>query len=495
MKKLVGRFTSRLAGRIVLAAILLAGCAFALRAALPRREVTTDSAEAYALYQQGVTRWAAFQFDAADSCWAAAVAIDPEFAMAWGRRAKLAQQRVLLPKAREYIALACADSGSLPRLERERLRWYQAGINGDTRAQRAGIEMVLRERPDDIEALFNLSELQMGAREAEASVRTLRALLVVDPAYMLAYNNLGYALADVGRFDEATEALQKYAFVNSDEANPHDSLGELYERIGRYDQAEAEYGRALEADSTFFWARMHLARLYCDTGRFRLALKTSREEVPGLSPISRRMLRVRTLETLKAARRYDEASAMLDSLGDSLMVPSLSLLNRAEFARNRGDAGRVDALRDSLGRRLAGGHDTNAKSADYYRVQARVLSHEAHGEWAAAADSLQAWLSRGTPSWDGMLVVDLCMAENRVRAGQADEAVSVVQRVLADNPHQAKALYIRAQALDRAGRTAEAVESWRGLAQALAMADPGHPMRAAADARLARAAEVVARVP
>ena len=45
-----------------------------------------------------------------------------------------------------------------------------------------------------------------------------------------------------GRFAEAEESFKSYRFIALDQANPHDSLGELYITTGRYDEAERILG-------------------------------------------------------------------------------------------------------------------------------------------------------------------------------------------------------------------------------------------------------------
>jgi tetratricopeptide (TPR) repeat protein len=479
------RFYKRLP-RLVLAATLVIGCAVVLKAALLRREVTTDSADAYALYLKGFERWQSYQLDAADSCWVAATTLDPEFAMAWGRRATLAYQRGQMASARKHVARAESLAEHLSSLERVRIRWFRAGIEDDTPTKLACIREVLRKHPRDVEALFCTYQLHIEAGETEAAIRSLQEILKVEPTYITAYNYLGYGLADLGRFEEALEALRKYAFVYSDEPNPHDSLGELYERIGRYDEAEGEYARALAADTTFFWARVHNARLLGAVGRYREALEATRQGQGRLSPLSRKQLRNCTVGTLLSAGRYGEALRMMDSMRDSLFQPATWLLCRAEILKEMGDVAGVNATRDSLLARLtAGGGETSAMSTGYLRMLIQTLSCEVQGNWGGAADSLQAWLDHGHPSWDGRLWALLRLADDLGRARRFEDALAAAGKILADNPNQARALCFRARALAELGRGAEALEAWRRVADILDRADPAEPMREEASRRLA----------
>jgi tetratricopeptide (TPR) repeat protein len=475
-----------LLGVAIASALALAG-ALAVKATQPDREVTTSSAEAYGLYQRGMKQWLNVRADAADSSWAAAVQLDPGFAMAWARRGALAYRRGQLRPARLYLARAESLVGGVSALEKARIRWFRAQLDGDAPSERASINAVLEKKPGDVEALLALFQLQWESGEAEAGVASMQEILRLEPSCVAAYNNMGYALADLGRFDQALEALRKYAFVNSDEPNPHDSLGELYERIGRYQEAEAEYARAIAADSTFFWTREHQARLLSSMGRYGDALEATRQGRAELSPLSRKQLRNRTVYTLLQAGRHDEALEMMDAMRDSLFQPPSWLHCRAEILKENGDAAGVDAMRDSLLQLLATPGGISATWADYLRTSARALSWEVHGNWGTAADSLQAWLTRTHPAWDTRHEVLLRLADDLTRAGRLDEALAATGQVLAENPRQARALCLQARALERAGRGTAAVEAWLSAVRSLEHADPGNPLREEAARRLAMA--------
>ena len=65
-------------------------------------------------------------------------------------------------------------------------------------------------------------------------------LVEIAQNWVIAYNQLGYIAMASGRFVEAEEYFTSYRFVAPDQANPHDSLGELYLLLGRPDVVEVE---------------------------------------------------------------------------------------------------------------------------------------------------------------------------------------------------------------------------------------------------------------
>jgi len=100
----------------------------------------------------------------------------------------------------------------------------------------------------------------------ETSERLNRRLLEISPNWVLAYNQLGYITMLQGRFAEAEEYFTSYRFIAPDQANPHDSLGELYIILGRYPEAAQSIQTALEIKSDFWLSYQHLvlARMLMD---------------------------------------------------------------------------------------------------------------------------------------------------------------------------------------------------------------------------------------
>ena len=75
--------------------------------------------------------------------------------------------------------------------------------------------------------------------------------LELDPNYGEAINCLAYIYADMGKYETAIEYFKKYTLVFPGDANPFDSMGELYFRMGRLDEAIAKYKEALEVKANF----------------------------------------------------------------------------------------------------------------------------------------------------------------------------------------------------------------------------------------------------
>jgi len=78
------------------------------------------------------------------------------------------------------------------------------------------------------------------------------------------YNNLAMAYADVKNHDKAIENYQKSITLGDVYPNPHYNLGNTLMELGRVEEAEREYKRALEIDPSFHYATLKLGQMFID---------------------------------------------------------------------------------------------------------------------------------------------------------------------------------------------------------------------------------------
>jgi tetratricopeptide (TPR) repeat protein len=88
------------------------------------------------------------------------------------------------------------------------------------------------------------------------------ALIVLLPAAARFYNNRGTNLQRQGQIKAAIDNYQRALRLKSDYPEAHYNLADAFEEISIFDKAIEEYGRAIEADPTFYQAYNNLARLY-----------------------------------------------------------------------------------------------------------------------------------------------------------------------------------------------------------------------------------------
>ena len=120
----------------------------------------------------------------------------------------------------------------------------------------------------------------------ESAIRNFQEALVIDPAYAQAHAGLGEAYwrkyegtQESQRVEPARQNCERASGLSPDLAAAHICLGTLYTGTGRYQEAEGEFRRALEAESTSDAAYRGLALAQHRLGKLEQAEKTYRRAI------------------------------------------------------------------------------------------------------------------------------------------------------------------------------------------------------------------------
>lgn len=124
--------------------------------------------------------------------------------------------------------------------------------------------------------------LYMEAAKYEEAIQDYETALTYNPEDMFAYNNSGYALKVLGRYDEAVEKLLKsIELMKAQKIRnrlPYSNLADCYEIMGEYEKAIAMYEENIkmlsENNSDSYTLYDDMADLYLKLGRYEDALKT-----------------------------------------------------------------------------------------------------------------------------------------------------------------------------------------------------------------------------
>ena len=223
---------------------------------------STDDRSALAAFNEGMRLQESFYHLEAAEQFRAAVTRDPEFVaarlMLARALAELGQKEASL--AENKLALA-ADGTKLA--GQELVMWEIARLSAERRSDEipAALERFAAQYPDDVYTARALASHYAKRRQGDLAVKWYERTLQLAPNDGPSYNMLGYIEMTRGNFAAAEANLRRYSFIAADQANPHDSLGELYTMIGRWDEAEQEFRRALELNPRFYPAYEHLSRL------------------------------------------------------------------------------------------------------------------------------------------------------------------------------------------------------------------------------------------
>jgi len=221
--------------------------------ARPIMDLTTGSMEAYNYFLRGRSDYEKFYFADARKFLEKAIAVDPEFAIAYMVLSE-ADFALLDFNGREE-ALKHAFRFSAKASEKERL--YIAAIHAHAIERDEGkrfglLRELVRKYPEEKYAHFELGRYHEDRLEYAEAVAALEKAIALDPDFGFAINQLAYDRAKMGQYDEALRLFERYAAINPGDANPLDSIGELYVRMGKLDLAETKYREALEMRPDFF---------------------------------------------------------------------------------------------------------------------------------------------------------------------------------------------------------------------------------------------------
>jgi tetratricopeptide (TPR) repeat protein len=139
----------------------------------------------------------------------------------------------------------------------ERLRWYQAAIAAApaNAAAHTNLGVALRDkgRPDD-------------------AIACHKKAIELDPKYAMAHVNLGAALRNKGRLDEAIDCYKKAIEVDPKHAGAHYNLGNLMSGKRQLDEAIAFYQKSIEFDPKHAEAHCNMGHAMASQGRFAESL-------------------------------------------------------------------------------------------------------------------------------------------------------------------------------------------------------------------------------
>lgn len=114
-----------------------------------------------------------------------------------------------------------------------------------------------------------LSTLTPGLIELKTAERALK----VDPNSIQAHHGRGVALAKLGRYDEALAEFKKVIKADPKYVKTYNNMGLTLHRMGRFPEAVEAYERAIALDNNYGDARYNLACAYCLQGNFDKCLE------------------------------------------------------------------------------------------------------------------------------------------------------------------------------------------------------------------------------
>jgi tetratricopeptide (TPR) repeat protein len=204
-------------------------------------EWSTSNPAALAEFELGLQAQAKIYSDEARAHFEKAGELDPDFVMARLFRLLANEKRTDEDRTTALSWLKKVDPSLLRPRERFLLGYYMSRFDKNE----AGAEKILasysNDEPDDPFALNLQGQLQVSHQDWDAAEKTFLRLTEVAP-----------------NRDEGEKMFRTYMYLAPDQANPHDSLGELLALAGRYDEAREQFEQALRDKPDFCASWEHL---------------------------------------------------------------------------------------------------------------------------------------------------------------------------------------------------------------------------------------------
>jgi len=226
-------------------------------------DLTTSSMEAYNYYLRARGAYENFFYAEARGLAEKAVAVDPEFAIAYYLLSEADGQLYDYPARND--ALEKAKTNSARATERERLfieSRYASIIERDREKRIRLLEELVEKYPEDKQAHSELGMVYSGYGHSQEAISEYEKAIAIDPRFGYAINQVGYEYAMMGDFAKAVQRFERYAELNPGLPNPIDSIAEMNMFMGKLDEAVAKYHEALAMKPDFYQSCGGLAYAY-----------------------------------------------------------------------------------------------------------------------------------------------------------------------------------------------------------------------------------------
>jgi arylsulfatase A-like enzyme/Flp pilus assembly protein TadD len=313
---------------------------------------------------------------------------------------------------------------------RERLRSLGYLSGGGSGSERAG------PRPDpkglvDLHGRMQQAEDLLFRRHLEAAIAVLDDVLARDPQNLAALENLGLALADAGRIDEAAASLDEALHLDPESPSLWLARARVEEQAGRLDDALELVERSRALDSRFVDAMVAHADLLHALGRSEQAAGVLEEAIE-LSP-DHPTLHVRYAQLVEMPRGdLDAAESRLRTWVAREPFIADGWIGLAQLLERRGQMGAAeDAYREGLRRQ--------PRDPRLHTGLGALLAELGRAQEAEEALREAIRLSAPSTTAPRALLADLLR-----RTGGMDEAEALYRQVLAHDPDHHRARHGRA---------------------------------------------------
>jgi tetratricopeptide (TPR) repeat protein len=228
-----------------------------------RINVTTKSAAARTLFNDGWSKVQTFRFAEALESWRKATQADPQLALAHVLIAyhttNPAEQVSEQEKALESKAYAGREEELI-------VDWLANTVQSHWIPAIQAMNEALQQYPNDGGLAWLAGTWLEIQQQPSRAIPLFEKSIHIDPTFPEPWNELAYCNARIRRFDKAFEAMKRYTALLPHESNPQDSFAEISRMAGRFEDALIHYRASLKLDPKFTMSQMGIADTYALIG-------------------------------------------------------------------------------------------------------------------------------------------------------------------------------------------------------------------------------------
>ncbi|MFH1942504.1 MAG: protein kinase [bacterium] len=218
----------------------------------PIEEGTTASMDAYNYFLRGRDEYEKNYNDDARRFLEKAIERDSTFAVAHLYLARVYDNLRYVKK--EEGAYEKAKAFSEKATDKERLYIeadYAGAIEDDPEKRYRILKQMAKKYPKEKRVHYSLGSYYRYKIMYKEAIIDFNKALELDPDYGPAINLLAYTYSEMGDHERAIEHFKRYASASPGDADPFDSMAELYFKLGKLDEAIGKYKEALEVKPDF----------------------------------------------------------------------------------------------------------------------------------------------------------------------------------------------------------------------------------------------------
>jgi tetratricopeptide (TPR) repeat protein len=226
-------------------------------------DVTTSSMEAYNYYLRGRDDFEKWYLNDARKFLEKAIEIDSMFASAYlylGSTCAWMNDNEAADKA---IKKASALSRKATAKEKMYIEAsYASWIDKDSDKRVRILKKIAKKWPFEKQVHIDLGTHYDHVDQYRNAIEEFSIVLTLDPNYGVAVYKIAYAYLAIGDYAKAMDYFKKYAAISPGDANPFDSMGDLYFRMGELDKAIRQYREAIFVKPDFHISYGKIAYIY-----------------------------------------------------------------------------------------------------------------------------------------------------------------------------------------------------------------------------------------